>query len=78
MPTLVVAGVDDRLAGPPQELAALIPGAEATVIVGNHLTAVAKPLAAAIVDLLARGVAYVACSFSCATSWRRDADVRAG
>jgi pimeloyl-ACP methyl ester carboxylesterase len=54
VPTLVVAGADDRLAGAPEELAALIPGAEATVIAGNHLTAVAEPLAAAIVGFLAR------------------------
>jgi len=55
VPTLVVAGVDDRLAGPPQELAALIPGAEARVVPGNHLSAVGKPeLARAIVEFLAR------------------------
>jgi len=54
VPTLVVAGADDRLAGPPHELAALIPGAQAAVIAGNHLSAVADPLAAAIVGFLAR------------------------
>ena len=54
VPTLVVAGEDDRLAGSPQELAALIPGAQPLVIPGNHLTAVARPLAAAIVEFLAR------------------------
>lgn len=54
VPTLVVAGADDRLAGSPHELAALIPGAEAVVVPGNHLTAVAKPLAGAITAFLAR------------------------
>lgn len=54
VPTLVVAGADDRLAGSPQELAALIPGAEALVIPGNHLSAVARPLADAIVAFLGR------------------------
>jgi pimeloyl-ACP methyl ester carboxylesterase len=54
VPTLVVAGAEDRLAGRPQELAALIPGAQAAVIAGNHLSAVAAPLAAAIVGFLAR------------------------
>ena len=54
VPTLVVAGEDDRLAGSPAELAALIPGAESVVIPGNHLTAVGPPLAAAITRFLAR------------------------
>ena len=54
VPTLVIAGADDRLAGPPAELAALISGAEALVIPGNHLSAVARPLADAIVAFLAR------------------------
>jgi pimeloyl-ACP methyl ester carboxylesterase len=54
VPTLVVAGDDDRLAGSPQELAARIPGAIAQVIPGNHLSAVGTPLANAIVDFLAR------------------------
>jgi pimeloyl-ACP methyl ester carboxylesterase len=54
VPTLVVAGVDDRLAGPPQDLAALIPGAQSSLIPGNHLSAVAPPLAAAIAGFLAR------------------------
>jgi len=55
VPTLVVAGTEDRLAGSPQELAARIPGAVAEVVPGNHLSAVGKPeLAQAIVDFLAR------------------------
>jgi pimeloyl-ACP methyl ester carboxylesterase len=54
VPTLVVAGTDDRLAGPPQELADRIPGAVAVVIPGNHLSAVATPLATAIVGFLGR------------------------
>lgn len=54
IPTLVVAGVDDQLAGPPQALADLIPGAVAVTIPGNHLSAVTMPLATAIVDFLAR------------------------
>jgi pimeloyl-ACP methyl ester carboxylesterase len=54
VPTLVVAGVDDRLAGAPGELAALIHGAETAAIAGNHLSAVAEPLAAAIVGFLGR------------------------
>lgn len=54
VPTLVVAGEDDRLAGPPQELADRIRGAVAVVIPGNHLSAVSKPLATAIVEFLGR------------------------
>jgi pimeloyl-ACP methyl ester carboxylesterase len=55
VPTLVVAGADDRLAGSPQELADRIPGAIAEVVPGNHLSAVGKPeLAKAIVGFLAR------------------------
>jgi len=54
VPTLVVAGADDRLAGSPAELAARIPGAESQVISGNHLSAVGPELAAAVVAFLAR------------------------
>ncbi len=54
VPTLCVAGADDQLAGPPQPLADRIPGAVAVVIPGNHLSAVATPLATAIVEFLAR------------------------
>ncbi len=53
MPTLVVAGADDALAGSPEELAARIPNAVARVVPGDHLSAVGKPeLTAAIVDFL--------------------------
>ena len=54
VPTLVVAGADDRLAGSPFELAALVPGAQALVIPGNHLSAVGPALAVAVVEFLAR------------------------
>ena len=55
IPTLVVAGADDRLAGSPDELAARIKGAVAQVVPGNHLSAVARPeFTAAIVEFLAR------------------------
>jgi pimeloyl-ACP methyl ester carboxylesterase len=55
VPTLVVAGVDDRLAGAPDGLAARIPGAAARTIPGNHLTAVVRPeLAHEIVAFLSR------------------------
>jgi pimeloyl-ACP methyl ester carboxylesterase len=55
VPTLVVAGEDDRLAGSPQGLADAIPGAVAQVVPGDHLSAVGRPeLTAAIVDFLGR------------------------
>ena len=55
VPTLVVAGIDDRLAGSPQELADKLPDAVAAAIPGNHLSAVMRPeLARAILDFLAR------------------------
>jgi pimeloyl-ACP methyl ester carboxylesterase len=55
VPTLVVAGADDRLAGDPAALAARIPGAVAQVVPGNHLSAVVKPeLRNAIVSFLQR------------------------
>jgi pimeloyl-ACP methyl ester carboxylesterase len=54
VPTLVVAGADDGLAGSPQELAARIEGAIAQVVPGNHLSAVGRAeFTAAIVDFLA-------------------------
>jgi pimeloyl-ACP methyl ester carboxylesterase len=43
VPTLVIAGDRDDLAGSPQELADRIPGAIARVIKGTHLGAVADP-----------------------------------
>jgi len=55
VPTLVIAGERDDLAGSPDELAARIPGAVAKTIPGNHLSAVSKPeFAAEIVAFLAR------------------------
>ena len=55
VPTLVVAGEEDNLAGAPGDLAALIPGATAQVIPGNHLSAVGRPeFASAITGFLAR------------------------
>ncbi len=55
VPTLVVAGVDDTLAGPPDELAARIPNAIARTVPGDHLSAVAKPeFTAAILEFLRR------------------------
>ena len=43
VPTMVIAGDRDDLAGSPQELADRIPGAIARVIKGTHLGAVADP-----------------------------------
>jgi pimeloyl-ACP methyl ester carboxylesterase len=55
VPTLVIAGADDRLAGSPHELAERIPGAEVRVVSGDHLSAVFDPaFAEAIVDFLAK------------------------
>ncbi len=54
VPTLVVAGSEDRLAGAPEPLAARIAGARALTVPGNHLSAVGRPeLTAAIVTFLA-------------------------
>jgi pimeloyl-ACP methyl ester carboxylesterase len=55
VPTLVVAGVDDAIAGDPQGLADRITGAVAQVVPGDHLSAVGKPeLTNAIVEFLAK------------------------
>jgi len=54
VPALVVAGEHDRLAGSPHDLAAMIPGAAAVTIRGNHLTAVGSQLTREIVAFLAR------------------------
>ena len=43
MPTLVIAGDGDTLAGSPQLLAERIPGAIARVVHGDHLGAVGDP-----------------------------------
>ncbi len=54
VPTLVIVGDGDTLAGDPGELAAAIPGAVAKVVRGDHLTAVADPdFRRSIVDFLA-------------------------
>lgn len=43
VPTLVVCGDNDPLAGDPNELAARIPGAEARIVGGSHLNVVNNP-----------------------------------
>ena len=43
VPVLVVAGVDDELAGAPGELAARIPGATAVTVPGDHFTSPSHP-----------------------------------
>lgn len=56
VPTLVVVGRDDRLAGPPDALASRIPGglARTCTVRGNHLTAMFDPaFTSAILDFLA-------------------------
>ncbi|HEY7135591.1 MAG TPA: alpha/beta fold hydrolase [Acidimicrobiia bacterium] len=58
VPTLVVVGDDDRLAGPPEALAARIPDglARAVTVHGNHLTAMFDPaFTRAILDFLRPG-----------------------
>jgi pimeloyl-ACP methyl ester carboxylesterase len=53
VPTLVVAGAGDTLAGDPQGLADVIPNATARIVRGNHLSAVNDPaFASAIVEFL--------------------------
>ncbi len=43
-PTLVIAGADDRLAGDPRRLAAMVPDAAAVVLPGrDHVTAIGDP-----------------------------------
>ncbi|MCU1426746.1 MAG: alpha/beta hydrolase [Actinomycetia bacterium] len=55
VPTLVIVGAGDTLAGDPQALADRIPGATAHIVGGDHLTAVADPaFRTTIVDFLAR------------------------
>ena len=54
MPTLVVAGAEDRDNGPAEALAALLPDARYVEVPGNHMSAVTKPdLGRAIADFLA-------------------------
>jgi len=58
VPTLVIAGDDDTLAGSPQLLAERIPGAIAKTIKGTHLGAVTDPeFARSIVDFVTRATA---------------------
>ncbi|MGO9877315.1 MAG: alpha/beta fold hydrolase [Acidimicrobiia bacterium] len=53
VPTMVIAGDKDDLAGSPQDLADRIPGATARLIKGTHLGAVADPaFPAAIVEFV--------------------------
>jgi pimeloyl-ACP methyl ester carboxylesterase len=53
VPTLVLTGDGDVLVGPPDELAARIPGAHAKVIKGDHLGAVNDPaFPVSIVDFI--------------------------
>jgi pimeloyl-ACP methyl ester carboxylesterase len=53
VPTLVIVGDDDTLAGPPQGLADRIPNAVARVVEGSHLGAVGDPaFREAIVDFV--------------------------
>ncbi|MGH9293582.1 MAG: alpha/beta fold hydrolase [Acidimicrobiales bacterium] len=54
VPTLVLNGVDDTLAGPPDVLARAISSARWARVPGNHLSAVTKPeFAREVVDFLA-------------------------
>jgi pimeloyl-ACP methyl ester carboxylesterase len=55
VPVLVAVGANDRIAGPPKELADLIPGAQALVIPGrDHMLAVGdRALKAGVIDFLA-------------------------
>ena len=58
VPTLVIAGDGDTLAGSPQMLAERIPGAVARVVKGSHLGAVADPaFRAAVVEFVTGAVA---------------------
>ena len=56
VPLLIAVGSEDRIAGSPEELAALIPGAEALVIPGrDHMLAVGdKVFKAGVLEFLAR------------------------
>jgi pimeloyl-ACP methyl ester carboxylesterase len=54
VPTLVVAGEADTMAGPVGDLAATIPGAKAVTVPGDHVNAPTKPeFAAAVAEFLA-------------------------
>ena len=56
VPTMVIAGDRDVLAGSPQELAGQIPGAIARVVKGTHLGAVADPAFATLITEFVTGV----------------------
>ena len=56
VPTLVIVGDDDTLAGSAQELADRIPGAIAHVVKGSHLGAVADPAFASTIVEFVTGV----------------------
>src|SRR3954470_160986 len=60
VPTLVIVGDDDTLAGSPQELADRIPGAIARTVKGSHLGAVADPAFAREIVEFVTGVPVVA------------------
>ncbi len=56
VPVLVVAGADDVLAGSPDDLAALIPGASALTVPGDHFTSNSQhALHRAVIEFLAEG-----------------------
>jgi pimeloyl-ACP methyl ester carboxylesterase len=56
MPLLIAAGSEDRIAGSPEELAALVPGAQALVVPGrDHMLAVGdKVFKAGVLEFLAQ------------------------
>ncbi|MEV8612146.1 alpha/beta hydrolase [Amycolatopsis sp. NPDC051373] len=57
-PTLVTAGADDPRRASAEDLAAVLPHAEFTLVPGNHITALGTPeFAAALTSFLARPIA---------------------
>ncbi len=53
MPTLVLNGVGDTVAGAPEWLTEAIPGARLRLVPGDHMSAVVKPeFSQAIVEFL--------------------------
>lgn len=55
VPTLVINGEKDVLAGPPESLARSIPGAQAMTVPGDHISAVVKPeFTQAMVEFLSK------------------------
>ena len=54
VPALIIAGIDDELAGSPEDLAARIPGATAVTVPGDHFTSNSQPsLHDAVIEFLA-------------------------